>query len=264
LDLDDRLPLLIEAFLHDDFMLRQLAEDALEIPEAVPYLLDIMASDPARVMCLLGRLRDQQATLPILRYLADTRLRGVCLEALVLLADPRATATLLPYLASRRESERHLAARTIAQDTVSIPTLLQLLETSPDPVLRTIAAEGLGKWRVKSAIPLLMQALNDRVGEVRVAATDALALIGASAITVLVDALIDADYRHAQAAHRALVSLGGQAVPELKLALYDDHLKLAMAVAVVLSDIDTDVLDEALHSGSPIAEYAARVALENR
>ncbi len=120
------------------------------------------------------------------------------------------------------------------------PRLLPLLR-DPDPAIRRLAAEILGRVHNSAAVNPLAGLLYDPHGHVRIAAADALGQIGDSAATpALIDALYDELIDVRFAAANALGRLGdARAVFDLIAVLDNEDIPLAMMAAEALLNIGT-------------------------
>jgi HEAT repeat protein len=267
------VPLLIEGLLHWDRFVQQVAADGLleAGSEAVPSLMALLDHDTAKsraaALHLLGQIGDASALGAVAKrlYDQDHQVRLAAIDAIGEIQDPVGLALLKPLTATGDvETRQHFLEAVLSIGTKPVIELLeQILRTDPDTGIRTQAALGVAEFgrEARPAVPALMEALKDASGDVRSAATTALAEIGDPAIIALVDAL---GGEYAQAAGRALTVIGEEAIPELKAAFEDDDYGMAMAAAVVLSEMGAlDVLISGLKSRNPMTRHVAEAALEN-
>ncbi|MCI0709059.1 MAG: HEAT repeat domain-containing protein [Chloroflexi bacterium] len=267
------VPLLIEGFLHWDTFVQQVAADGLldAGSDAVPALIPLLDHDTGKVRIeavrLLGQIGDASALGPLAKRLYDKEhsVRLAAIDAIGEIQDPVGLALLKPLIATGDvETRQHFLEAVLAIGTRPVIEILDhILSSDPEAFIRQQAALGLAEFGrdARNTIPTLMQALNDAAGDVRSAATTALAEIGDPAILALVDAL---GGEHAKAAGRALTVIGEEALPELKAAFEDDDYGMAMAAAVVLSEMRAlDILIGGLRSRNPITRHVAEAALEN-
>lgn len=267
------VPLLIEGLLHWDRFVQQVAVDGLldAGSEAVPALLDVLDHETpkirAEVVRLLGQIGDASALPPVAKRLHDPdyTVRLAAIDAIGEIQDPVGLTLLKPLTAvGDVETRQHFLDAVLAIGTPLVVGILeQILKTDREPSIRTQAALGLAEFGrdARSTIPSLIDSLSDVSGDVRSAATTALAEIGEPAVVALVDAL---GGENAQAAGRALTVIGEEALTELRAAFEDDDYGMAMAAAVVLSEMGAlDVLIGGLKSHNPITRHVAEAALEN-
>lgn len=92
---------------------------------------------------------------------------------------------------------------------------------------RKYAVEALGEMREQRAVPQLIDALNDDVGDVRQRAYDALIKIGATSVSPLIPLLVSEEDELRQSATEIIRKIGKPAVEPLATALAeaDDRLK---------------------------------------
>ena len=95
-------------------------------------------------------------------------------------AQPNRTAwDILTGAALKAQNPDHrkqavAAIASIGADPQAVQTLVEVLQTDPDPMVREAAAVGLGEMKAASAIPALKNALNEQADEVAFAAAKAL------------------------------------------------------------------------------------------
>ncbi len=93
----------------------------------------------------------QRAKVPLLGALEDPDLSvvQVVIEALSHYRDPRITEFLVPFLTGQDTETACVAAEALGRcgDPAGEPFLIKILQTTPDPFLRTRAAEALGNLR---------------------------------------------------------------------------------------------------------------------
>jgi HEAT repeat protein len=150
----------------------------------------------------------------------------------------------------------------------AFPALIEALK-SPDSILRSAAARGLGKWDVlaSAAVPALVAALGDPDENVRLASAEALARIGPGpeAVPALARALQAS--LMCRAAGRALARVGPPAVPALGKALAAPAPQARREAARALGEIGPEAADAlpALRQASlgpdELAAFAAREAM---
>jgi HEAT repeat protein len=134
----------------------------------------------------------------------------------------------------------------------AIPSLLQALNNQDSGVRRSAAYE-LGQISSEAAVAALGQALNHEDSEVRSQAAYELGQIGSeAAVAALHDALDDQEYQVRESAASALGSIGTDAaVAALRIALNDENFEVRGRIASVLGQIRTEaavtVLQQALN-----------------
>ena len=209
--------------------------------DALVELLQV--SDPQVRMAAVQLLRwlGQPAYAPqLLALLDDEPLRQPAAEALVALG-PQAALALRPRWAQASDRERtylaYLFGRTRLAEGADL--LAQALN-SPDPELRMVAAQGLGKIGSSALLPGLVRALEDTVAEVREQSLIALTEIGRQYSAAAIEALSPLLQAEAQelrlSAIRILGELDGAEVrPALQLALKDEVAKVRSAAVQALS-----------------------------
>lgn len=209
--------------------------------EALAELLQ--ANDPQVRMAAIQLLRwlGQPAFAPqLLALLDDEPLRQAAAEALVALG-PQAALTLRPRWEQASDRERTYLAYLFGQTRLTeAADLLSQALNSPDSELRMVAAQGLGKIGSPGLIPTLMQALEDRVAEVREQSLNSLIEIGRQNPAVAIAALsplLQAETQELRlCAVRILGKLDGAEVrPALQLALKDEVAKVRSAAVQALA-----------------------------
>lgn len=210
--------------------------------EALAELLN--SNDPQVRMAAIQLLRwlGQPAFAPqLLALLDDEAMRQPAAEALIALG-PKAALALLPRWEGASDRERTYLAYLFGQTRLSAAAglLAQALE-SPDPELRMVAAQGLGRMGTAELLPALLKSLEDAAPEVREQALLATIEIGressAAAIEVL-NPLLQAESAELRlSAVRILGKLDGAEVrPALQLALKDEAAKVRSAAVQALSE----------------------------
>jgi HEAT repeat protein len=147
---------------------------------------------------------------------SDERLRDIALAGLPALDDPRVSPTLIA--AARHVSGRTRAAALRALGHVrlspEVEDVVRVAMADPDAWVRYYACQSLGRLRIESALPLLVERLDDTAGHVKVAAVEALAALrGEAALEALAAAARSSDLDVQRA---ALVGLGERAAPPLR------------------------------------------------
>jgi len=146
---------------------------------------------------------------------------------------PEDVPTLVKALTHEQARIRIEAAEDLGQigpaAVAAVPALLKLSEQDRDPLIRVEAAKAVAgiDSKNKTAIPILVEALNDKAGKVRKRAAECLGDVGPrgkSAVAALLKALKDPDPAVSWAAIDALGQMGPgaeAAVPSLTEALKD-------------------------------------------
>lgn len=136
---------------------------------------------------------------------------------------------------SRRFQLRVIRALGEIGDPRAIPTLLQLLKEGPSEEIKKAAAWSLGEIGDERAIEPLVKALQDFWPDVRSAAVEAQAKIGAPAIALLLQMLQDEDPEVRVKAAWALRKIAdAKAVPPLIQALTDEAFDVRRTAATAL------------------------------
>jgi HEAT repeat protein len=121
-------------------------------------------------------------------------------------------------------------------DPAGIDVLIEALQDR-DGQVPVRAAEALGRLRVFRAVPALMTALKDKEEYIRWAAADALAQIGEKAVEPLVGLLRDPNPTTRDVAIRTLGKIGPAAVPGLSSALKNPMKAMRETAADALGGI---------------------------
>ena len=189
------LPQLAETLVgDDDSMVRSAAAEALgqlDDPEALSLLAQAVESDesaPVRAAAAraLGALGDT-AALPDLAEAAAAddapAVRAAAAEALGQLDDPKALSQLAQAVESDDSAPvRAAAAQALGalEDPAAVPPLAEAAAADNDPVVRAAAVQALAELDDPDAITPLAQAVGDASPQVREAAEEALAGLGAT------------------------------------------------------------------------------------
>lgn len=153
----------------------------------------------------------------------------------------------------------------LAADAPSIETLQETLARSRSPEVRAAAATGLGRIGSEEAAPALLRALDDEKC-VRVAAEEALALIGEAALPWLEKRYRQSDTVERQRIITVVRKIPAEAAADLLLAhLDEDDEMLRCFVAESLGAYQlprvTEALVAALADASPHVRHDAAVSL---
>lgn len=266
------MSLLLEGLIHEDSFVRQVASDGLLAlgEDAVHHITPLLATTSGdlqrSIISLLSEIKSPEAVPALVDILHDQhhRTRLAAVNALGAIRDPSAVQHLIKLVKSSEASIRVAVLRALTEldPSTALNNNIEAINDI-DPGVRKQAILNLARSEIKSpsVISTLIEALADPVGEVRTAAVNVLGEFGQPAIAALVD-MLNTPYAHA--AGRALFTIGSPAIRELTAALDDEDYGLAMAAAVVLSEMGaTEILKARLESTNPTTRYAAKVALEN-
>jgi HEAT repeat protein len=243
---------------------RSLAQVRPATPEAVGPLLKAARAGPdpfTRVWAItaLGRLGTRaKEAIPLLVALlqegpasgpADPRAAAVqALEEI----GPAARPALVVALEHRSARTRAAAAGLLSGMRPVPPLALAVLERllhDPDRTVRVQAALALWKLerRVRTTLPVLLEAARGRGSLLRAQAVGVLGAMGPAAgpaVPALVEVLRDDNYMTRRAAAAALGSIGPgarAAIPALRAALSDDEVEVRRQAAESLEKIDPSV-----------------------
>lgn len=142
------------------------------------------ASADARgeIVQILADIRDPRATEALLREAesGDMSLRKLVAEQLHRIDPERKYIAAAHMLNDVQRNVRIAAAGILASlgNPKALEELIKTLQKSGDPQTRAAAAEAIGKLRDRRGLATLMTALDDHDDRVRIAACDALALLG--------------------------------------------------------------------------------------
>lgn len=133
---------------------------------------DLESGDESRIRAALDRVEksgDAKAAPLVEALLARGVRRGTCVRALEVaggLKQESSSAAIAPYVRHRRSKIRHAAVRALikTKGAVAVKALRHALH-SRDPMVRGVAASGLGTLGAKDALPDLFTALDHHVGE---------------------------------------------------------------------------------------------------
>lgn len=216
-------------------------------PEAETRLVALLSSDAENVRGLaaeaLGAMRSKRAIPPLVALLDSASAGPVSQSAVIALADigPDAAPALIKRLAG---AEPHVVARArealSGMDGPALTDALMTALSSDAPTVRCVAASVLGARRKSAAVPELVWTLDhDRDISVRVAAADALGLLGNKLATApLIRATRHQNEVLRKSAASALGCLSdGRATGALKSLLNDDDPGVASAAHAALSDL---------------------------
>lgn len=243
-----------------------LGDPDLSASRAVVGAIESLASGDTEQLALAAARssdpRVRQAALGIVAYFGfsgglqvmeealdagDERLRDAALAGLPYVEEPRAAELLLRAAAHPSPRTRASAMRALGQ-TLAAPEVLAALRrgvADPDPWVAYYACQSLGKQRDEAAADALIAATRHPSGQVRVAAVEALAHLGADrAAATLRDAAqsSDEDLRRA-----ALQGLGASRAPGalpvlLAAAAEGDRATRVVALAALADRDDPEVL----------------------
>jgi hypothetical protein len=165
---------------------------------------------------------------------------------------PPASATLSTLIAGVRHEDpsvRWRAAVALGESGAAalsaVPDLVELLDDETD-IIRWEAAKALGKLgeAAVAAVPALAATLHGKQDAiVRRSSAEALGRIGAGAgegVPALIAALKDAEASIAEACEEALLRIGRVAVPALIEAVKDDDPQVRLKAAEIVTRIGTD------------------------
>ncbi len=190
-------------------------------------------------------------------FLVASSLAGVAEDAawkpalLVRLANMMADSTI--HMALRERA----AAALVGTGDKGISHLLRLAITETDPVLRALAAQGLGALADQrggqpgdqQSLQALLNAMRKESTEVKAAVTHALAATGSRAAeTAMVRALLEAAPEIKRPAAESLARMRGDGHQILQEALNEDDLAVRRAALHGLALIDEPWVDEKLQS----------------
>jgi HEAT repeat protein len=198
--------------------------------------------------------------------------RRAALRTLAQMNHPAAYAVLVsavrhPMRDVRVDAAFMLAKETKYQDAEAVPGLLDAL-TDDDPRVCLAAIDALGKIGDGAAVPDLLDILiNEKDGDIRWTATNALGQIGPAAVPGLREALRDEDWKVRRSAAEALWAMGEpEAVPDLIEALVDKNDVVRQAVQSALKAmgyVAVRGLTAALNARDPqIRQAVATVLIE--
>lgn len=171
--------------------IRQLGARLLglaDIGDAEVTLLARLLSDPVvevrrTAASVLGQAQGESAASALLNHLTDTNdgVRLTVIEALGALAPAQATLPLLTKLQDPNAAVRRAAVEALGEIDDPVPAnVLNLVVTDVEPQVRYTAVQTLAKKANFDALGVLQERLqSDRDMSVRVAAQDALAMLGA-------------------------------------------------------------------------------------
>lgn len=230
---------------------RRLLDERRVVERAQRNLTSPSAVSRARAAYLLGLVQHRESRPALERLLADRDpdVRIVACRAVGQLGDPASAPALLGALSAARPvpagvvgdallglgagaepalqaalTARDANTREVAVDTGGlgglvgiVPAVRHLLATDPQPDIRARAAVALGRLGSAAALPELIDATNAaQPAAVRLAAAEALGLIGDLDALVPLTSLLDAHDLLADAAARALVELGPSGLAALR------------------------------------------------
>jgi len=207
---------------------------------AVPYLIEALGSDrkDVRLMAInsLGVIGDESAIPHLMNALKqtlkdkdgeDVSVRVV--KSAIISFGTAVLRDLMGELKSQDWMVRATALDILGEigDSSTSAEFSRMLG-DPEHEVRAKAAKGLGKLKVREAIPLLLAALKDPDWVVRLHSARALGLIGAeSAIQPLKAALTDKSWQVRAAASEAMALAGGAGFIELLNVLIDSSDRYA-------------------------------------
>ena len=158
-------------------------------------------------------------------------------RALVLIGEP-AVKPLLDALIHENAQVRRRAVQTLGllQSPEALPAIISALKDS-DPLVRQEAALSLSGYADPAAVTPLIELLKDEHGYIRMAAVEALCMIGHDAIDPLIHALGDGDEQLRQRASFALVTIGSPAVDHLIDSMQSENPAVTRSCAWILGRI---------------------------
>jgi hypothetical protein len=138
-------------------------------PNLTKLAKELESGDEARVLAALEQAGDAgKPAAPLIDKLlqrgSNAKIAVRAIEVAGLLEQPASSGVLAPYVQHRASDVRHAAARALikTRGAKAIAALRKALRSS-DPLVRGIAANGLGSMGAKEAIPDLLTALDHNV-----------------------------------------------------------------------------------------------------
>ncbi|MGA9140045.1 MAG: HEAT repeat domain-containing protein [Methanocella sp.] len=214
-------------------------------PRIYPVLLNGMKDDDfatrGEAALALGRIQDDRAFDPLLNALRNGRpeLREKAATALGEMGDLRAVDGLRGSMARDEKIEVRKSAEKAL--TIMAHHVSKGLK-DPDPDVREMTADHLGKIQDPYPVPALIETLCDEVSVVRESAANALGIIGdRSATQPIIKLLKDKrGYVRKHAAHALGVLKDPQAVDALILTTRDEQWFVRVEAAWALGQISSD------------------------
>jgi HEAT repeat protein len=197
----------------------------------------------------------------------DERLRDVALGGLPALDDPSVSTVLVNAAEHASHRTRASAIRALGHIALAPETEAALLKAlgDPDAWVRYYACQALGKLSVVSALPLIVERLEDAAGQVKMAAVEALAALpGQAALEALTKAMRSNDPEVQRA---AVVGAAERAEPELRpmllaaLASPDASIRLVAVSSLARFENTENELGAAAFDDSDAAVRAAALGL---
>lgn len=138
---------------------------------------------------VLGGIGDKRAVPALIAALQDESIEIEAAGVLAHLGDKRAIAPLLASLEQAQQSQKSASPNTDMRfwagyglmwlkHPAGLPAVAQCLGADRHPIQRTYAADALGEFGDKRAVPVLIRSLGDKDVEVRINAIMALGRIG--------------------------------------------------------------------------------------
>jgi HEAT repeat protein len=267
---------LLRAAQDKDAGLRKLAIAALgdaREKTAVPLAVaELAVPGNARTAIIsLGLIADGRATMPLLPFLKDPKLRIDTAASLGEIGDVRAVGALLTELSDPEQQFRTRAIWALQRiGQPAVPQLLQALR-SPDVYVARAAAQAFEAIPSAQSVPALVAAIGSSDGKVRASAAQALGWQGnEAAIPALIAALGHSDWRVVDGAIDSLAAIGRPAIDDLMKVMQSSPTTIAynasralarMVVVGAVSPVDT--LIQALGSPSSQLRKWAAVTLGN-
>jgi hypothetical protein len=209
--------------------------------QAVDDIRSRIPATRARAAEVLGLLGHRPAVPELRRVLRDRDpdVRQVATRALGRIEDPAAVLPLIETLGADRPVPKHIVAQAVRRLGPSVLPALSAAVNHTDPEVREVAIETLGMAGGHDAAPAIIAALGaDDVAVVRARAARALGMLGLpSAERPLLDATQDAEPDVRAAAVQALADLGAPAVPRMRELLGDPDYTVARASARSLLEL---------------------------
>jgi len=220
-----------------------------------------LSASPAAVPALVDAIRDRHEDVSSVKLAAT--------DALARMKDPRAVPLLVKELDVVDEhASPRVADALVRFGNVALPELLTLLGGGTSPAARVWAARVLGRIGSPAATDPLVARLADRNDMLRLAAAEALGMIGERrALQAVIQATLrdPAPQVRSHAAAAASKIAGEDAVDVLVAALSDPDYGTRLRALEAFEHIevkDTAGLERALHDVNPEVKRRAALALE--
>jgi HEAT repeat protein len=184
------------AKLGDDQGIDMVMAEALNKPTHPRMRRQQIGQDRYYAVRTLGMIGDRRAVPLLCKLVKERDLDYAAAYALSQIGDPSAIPVLTEAVNGARGQTRVSIAAALAElgGQRGAEALVEIMQDKQsNPFLREIAAEALGKAKVKWAVPALIEALHDPAIDARIGAARGLGEMGdQSAIPALTEALSDA------------------------------------------------------------------------